>query len=139
MLSIIPSPWLKKILKFDLLEISRKVQFSYFLSIIPSPPTVEENFEIWPSGKLQNGPIFLRSINHSFTMIDFFLDLTFQKSSRIVQFSCLLIIPSTWLKKILRFNILKSSRMDIFSYFLSIIPSSPTVEESFEIWPSGKL
>ena len=111
-LSIIPSPWLKKILRFNILKSSRMVQFSYFLSIIPSPPTVEENFEIWPSGKLQNGSIFyFLSIIHS-PWLKKILRFNILKSSRMVQFSYFLsIIPSPWLKKILKFHILKSSRM----------------------------
>jgi hypothetical protein len=65
-LSVIPSPWLKKNLRCDILQNDSIL----LLSINHSFTVVEENFEICHSEKLQNGSILLLSINHSFTVVE---------------------------------------------------------------------
>ena len=76
--------------------------------------------------KLSSNYLLIRVIKETPTLswLKKILKFHILKSSRMDQFYYFLsIIPSPWLKKIWRFDILKTSKMSQFYYFLSIIPS----------------
>ncbi len=74
---------------------------------------VEENFEIWLSQTLQTGLILLFSGVHTVTMVEENFEIWLSETHQndlILLFSGV-VIPSPWLKKILKFDFLKHTRM----------------------------
>ncbi len=100
-------PWLKKILKFNILKPSQvdSIFTNVWLSLLYHYLT------FWNAPEWPNFTVFWS--NHTFIMVEenfeVWLSKTLQKG--LILLSSGVIIPSPWLKKILKFDFLKRSRM----------------------------
>ncbi len=75
---------------------------------------VEENFEIRLSETSQNGSILLLFFHsHTMTMVEesFEIRLSETLQNGLILLCSVVVIPSPWLKKILKFDFLKRPRM----------------------------
>ena len=78
---------------------------------------VEEDVEIWCSEMLKIEMILLLSDNY-FTMVEENFEIWLSETLQIGIIVLLFHIISPWLKKILKFDFLKRSRLRVFYYFL---------------------
>ena len=103
---VIPSPKMKKILKFDSLKRLRIVLF-YFLSESYTFTMVEEHFEIWL--------------------------LAMPMDSLILLFYFAIIIISPWLKKIMKFDFPKHLRIILFYTVFCMVMPSPWLKKTLKL------
>ena len=101
---------------------------------------VEENFDIWLSGTLQNSLNLLLFHSYTFTIVEenFEIWLSEMPQNSLILLFYFRVIPPPWLKKILRFNNPKRFREVLFTVLFHS-HTFTMVKENFEIWFSETL
>ena len=132
-LSYITSPWLKKILKFDLLKCSRLTQFYYFLSPYITSPWMKKilKFDLWNAPDWHNFTTLIALLHHGWRK---FSILTFWNASDWLNFTIfyLTLLHHGWRK----FLNLTSEMLQIDSILLLWVHLLTMVDFFFAFWPS---